>query len=193
MKRTHFIYTILSALLLSASALAAEDPSTASGRGPGNGEGGTPATGGGCSYMYSIQKIGPTYARHGENFTYHIFVKNLGNCRLRRIDLTDTLPHEVDLVRVEPAPSHSHHRRLVWENISLAAGDYLHAEIEVKTDRDHHGDHFLTNTACAYTPWIGTRICDSVGTTLYHRHGNHDHDDANVSGSASTGSSSSLQ
>jgi uncharacterized repeat protein (TIGR01451 family) len=171
MKKLSLITAAVSAFALSFGALAATNTeNTASGPGPRDTEdAGKPANGAAaCSFIYSIQKIGPTLAEAGQEFTYHVFVRNLGNCRLRRIDLKDVLPEGVDFVSATPSPSYQHHNRIVWDNVMIPAGQYLDAQITVKAEERIRRPFYGTNTACAYTPWIGTRICDSQ-TTLFYR------------------------
>jgi uncharacterized repeat protein (TIGR01451 family) len=152
---------VLSSLFASASALASDHAVSASARGPGEGPGATT-----CNFVYSIQKIGPTLADRGETITYHVVVSNLGDCRLRHIDVRDRLPRGVDFVSATPAPTSIDHDTLHWRELELRAGRYLDVEITARVDNNPHGDQSLTNTGCAFSPWIGTEICDSVTTRV---------------------------
>lgn len=152
-------------LLVSMSAFASNEAHIASGPGPGGGEGGTPVGGGSCYYAYSIQKIGPTVAKIGEDITYFVFVQNVGTCRLRHIDVSDVLPEGVRFLSALPAPTSHHDDRLRWEDLELKTGRYAVFQIYAKVEEHHHNASF-TNNACAFTPWIGTRICDGVTTRI---------------------------
>jgi uncharacterized repeat protein (TIGR01451 family) len=154
-------------LLVSASAFASGQSQTASKRGPGGGEAGVPDGGGSCLFSYSIQKIGPTLAKEGDQGSYLIIVQNLGNCRLRHIDVTDALPRGEKVVSASPGGVVDPDRDFVrWEDQEILAGQYAVFEVSVAFD-DHCGGQILTDTACAFTPWVGTKICDSVSTTVY--------------------------
>jgi uncharacterized repeat protein (TIGR01451 family) len=162
------IATVCSMFLMSMSAMASDQARSASGRGPGNGEGGTPVGGGNsCYFAYSIQKIGNTVERVGENSTYYVFVSNVGTCKLRHIDVRDILPEGAEYVGATPTPTVSHQRFLKWEHIDLWPGRIAVFEITAKFRRH---DWQAVNTACAFTPWVGTEICDSVTTTVYRDH-----------------------
>ena len=160
-----FGIVMMSATLYSGGAFASD--AAVSARGPGPSDGGeveTPAMGNACSYFYSIQKIGPTIADESEAVTYHLFVSNIGNCSLKHIDVSDDLPRGVSYVSALPAPSSVTGRRLRWNDVELKAGRYQDFEINVKVDSHLDDSRNLVNTGCAFTPWIGTRICDSVTT-----------------------------
>lgn len=170
--KTRIITLLASALavfVLSTAAFASDSAVRAESRGPGEGDGGGGGVGG-CFFAYSIQKIGQTLANEGESMTYHLVVSNIGNCRLRRIDVTDTLPRGVEFVAANPAPSWVDDRRLRWDDVELKAGRYVDFEIEVKVDKHLPDGKCLTNTGCAFSRAVGTRICDSVTTTVVDHH-----------------------
>jgi uncharacterized repeat protein (TIGR01451 family) len=160
--------------LLSLNVFAADTAIKAEGQGPGtagSGETGTPVYGGGgqgCSFAYSIQKIGPTYAEHGEEVSYQVIVKNIGTCRLRHIEVADFLPRGMKFISAYPAPENVNDGRIYWDDIDLKAGRYQLYSITAKAEGHH--ERWETNQACAYTPWVGTRICDTESTWLYHHH-----------------------
>ncbi len=162
-----------SALLMLASqfAFAGDTAVTASNRGPGGGTGG--GTGTGCTYAYSIQKIGPSRVKAGEEFKYHVFVKNIGTCRLRHIDISDWLPRGFDMESSYPSTSNSpavkDDRKLTWEHVELAPGRVFDISIKGHADSRNH-PYTMVNTACAYSSRVGTRICDSVSTYVYPEH-----------------------
>jgi|GEM_PF-2851819 len=171
--------TLAAALALSLisvlSASASDTASKAEGQGPGaagSGETGAPVYGGGtgCSFAYSIQKIGPTYAEHDEEISYEVIVKNIGTCRLRHIGVADFLPHGLEFQSAYPEPKSVHHGRIEWEHLDLKAGRYQHFAIKARA-KGHH-PRWETNQACAYTPWVGTRICDTESTWIYHHRDN---------------------
>jgi len=170
------LYSLILPLLALASfnTYASDTAIKAEGQGPGaagSGETGTPVYGGGgqgCSFAYSIQKVGPTYAEHNEEVTYQVIVKNIGTCRLRHIEVADFLPHGMKFVSAYPAPENVHHGRIRWDDIELKAGRYQLYTITAKAEG--HPERWETNQACAYTPWVGTRICDSESTWVYHHH-----------------------
>lgn len=163
----------VSALLMLASqfAFAGDTAVTAANRGPGGGTGG--GTGTGCTYAYSIQKIGPSRVEAGEKFSYHVFVKNIGTCRLRHIDIADWLPHRFESGNVNPDPmpagAVSRDGKLVWEHVELAPGRVFDIEIKGHAKKSDHS-YTMVNTACAYSARVGTRICDSVSTFVYPEH-----------------------
>ena len=77
---------LVTALGLTDGALtfASDTAAKAEGQGPGaagSPETGKPVYGGGtgCTFAYSIQKIGPTYAEHEEEVSYELIVKNIGH------------------------------------------------------------------------------------------------------------------
>ena len=162
-----------SALLMLASqfAFAGDTAVTASNRGPGGGTGG--GTGTGCTYAYSIQKIGPSRVEAGEDFKYHVFVKNIGTCRLRHIDIADWLPRGFDLDSAYPSSPNSGtvngNGKLTWEHVDLAPGRVFDISIKGHAKRMKH-PYTMVNTACAYSSRVGTRICDSVSTYVYPEH-----------------------
>jgi uncharacterized repeat protein (TIGR01451 family) len=157
--------------LASNSAQASENAIKAEGQGPkgaGAGEPGKPVYGGGggCSYAYSIQKIGQTYAEHDEEISYQVIVKNIGTCRLRHIEVADFLPHGMEYISASPAPESVNDGRIRWEDIDLKAGRYQLYTVTAEA-KGHH-ERWETNQACAFTPWVGTRICDAESTWIYH-------------------------
>ncbi len=161
----------ISALLILASqaAFAGDSAVTASNRGPGGGTGG----GTGCTYAYSIQKIGPSRVKSGEGFKYHVFVKNIGTCRLHHIDIADWLPRGFELVEAHPSTSNpatrDGNRKLTWEHVELSPGRVF--DITIKGHAEHRKHPYtMVNTACAYSARVGTRICDSVSTFVYPEH-----------------------
>lgn len=171
MNKVSVVLAAVSALLLSVGAFASENASSATGPGPqgvgsGAGEVGHPAWGNQCTFVYSIQKIGPAVAEEGEEFTYHVIVKNLGTCRLRHIDVREALPHGVEFVDAHPDASHQRDGRLIWEDVDLKPGRFKDFEVKARVSDRIRRPFYAMNTACAYTPWIGTQICDAVTTLL---------------------------
>jgi len=143
---------------------------SARGPGTGGGEGGVPVTvggGGSCYFAYHIRKVGPENARPNTDFTYKIFVRNIGNCDLRHIRISDLLPERTHFVSSNPAPTETHDHKLIWDDVNLHQDERAVIEVRVKADDcDHHERYSITNTGCAYTPWIGTRICDTASTWI---------------------------
>jgi uncharacterized repeat protein (TIGR01451 family) len=169
MKNLGKIVATLSFVLLSTGAMASETAKQATGPGPGAGnpEAGTPIGKESCYYVYSIQKIGNSLATIGETMDYHVFVQNLGSCRLKYIDLEDRLPEGVQYVSAYPAPSWVQGHRIQWKNFEIQGGRYIDFVITTKVENSCQKNQSVTNTACAYTPWIGTQICDSQSTFIY--------------------------
>lgn len=162
--KTPILALALTAFLVSASALASNRASESSNRGGGGGggEGG----GAGCLYSYSIQKIGPTISYENATVTYHVFVRNLGDCKLRRIDVNDILPRDMTYDSATPVPTWTHHRRIHWENVEIEAGQYVDFVITARVDNHVGPERYLTNTACAFAPRVGTEVCDSETTFI---------------------------
>jgi uncharacterized repeat protein (TIGR01451 family) len=165
----------LSALLISGAAMAANSAAV-----PGPGANG----GGGCTlYSYSIQKlavdrdghdvdVASIDVDHDDGARFKIIVRNLGDCDLRRVKVTDFLPRGTELVDADPSPTFQDEHRIVWEDQRIEEGDRLEFRITVRNrDHRHHDDgRWITNNACAFTPLIGIRICASASAFL------HDHE-----------------
>ena len=157
------------AAILPSLTFASESAIKAEGQGPGAegaGEAGAPVYGGGCTYAYSIQKIGPTYAEHHEEIKYLIIVKNIGTCKLRHIEVRDYLPHDMEFVSANPSPESEHHGEIRWEHRDLKAGEFKLYTVEARAEGRPW--RWATNQACAYTPWVGTTICDAESTYIYN-------------------------
>ena len=165
-KNTNVFALALSILFISAGAFASDHASSATGRGPGGGEGGNVGAPQSCSFTYSIQKIGPTIAVENDDVVYYVFVSNVGNCGLKHINVKDVLPHDLTFVSATPTPTSMHGEELRWDDLEIKAGQYDVFEIQAKVDHHHHGAS-ITNTACAFTPWIGIQICDAATTSVF--------------------------
>lgn len=190
MKKTKLaiLTTSLSALLLSMGAVASDLGASARSPGPGGVEPGIPTIpvyGGGatCYFAYHIRKVSLDDDHRNVNDNrgdgnddrrgqarFKIFVTNIGNCDLRRIDVTDFLPDRTELVRADPWPDYRQDDKIVWKDVRLAVGERETFEVTVRrrdhdvstTDHDHDRGIRIRNTGCAFTPWIGIRICDSA-------------------------------
>lgn len=177
MKKLGSLVISLTALLITVGAQAGDRATTASHAGPahsvrGDGDGN-------CLYSYQIQKVGPDRADFDEEIRYKIILDNLGDCDLRHIRVTDDLPRGTELVSAEPKPDFpknglgdgDDNRRLVWNRVTLEEGEeaIFVVKVKLKDDDDHHRlRRFLdvTNTGCAFTPWIGTEICGTATTQI---------------------------
>jgi hypothetical protein len=82
--------------------------------------------------------------------------------------VADFLPRGMEFVSASPSPASVHHGRIRWDDIELKAGRYQLYTITAKAEGEH--ERWETNQACAYTPWVGTRICDSESTWVYRHH-----------------------
>lgn len=161
---------VASAAILPSFAFASETAIKADGQGPGAegaGETGAPVYGSGCSYAYSIQKIGPTYAEHHDEIKYLIIVKNIGTCKLKHVEVRDYLPHDMEFVEAQPSEKSQEHGEIRWDHIeTLKAGEYKLYKVTAKAEGRPW--RWATNQACAYTPWVGTTICDAESTYIYN-------------------------
>lgn len=119
-----------------------------------------------CYFAYHILKTGPSRADFGDLIRYRVVLTNIGDCVLRNIELADLIPARTRLVSATPRPSRVAGGRIEWNDFSLSPGRQAVAEIFVQTGVDDpENDRFrITNQACAFTPWIGIRICDSAST-----------------------------
>lgn len=176
-KQMGILATAFSALLISMGAFASDVGMSAAGPGPGGGEGGVPVYptnpgtgGGGCYFAYHIRKVGPRRAEAGDEIKYRIFLSNVGNCDLRRIRVTDFLPEGTEFISAEPRPTFVRDEKIVWEDIRLEEREREVFEIRARVEKDwdkdseKHRRRRIVNTGCAFTPWIGIRICDSAET-----------------------------
>lgn len=199
--------TTLSALMLSVGAYASTLGTSAAVPGPGGGGevGGEPVQvipgggGGSCYFAYHIRKIsldrdhhhdhdgGPVAALGDDDdrdvARFRIILTNIGNCDLRRIDVTDFLPRGTELVRAEPEPDDRFDDKLIWRDVRLFVGERADFDVVVKRrDHDDHRDFRVQNTGCAFTPFIGIRICDSAIAFLDDHDHDHDHDHSHQPG-----------
>ena len=121
-------------------------------------------------YSYSIQKIGPTIENQGELVTYHVILSNIGDCKLRDIDVRDRMPKGMTFVSANPIPTAQHDGRIRWEDVDLKPGRYMDFQITGMIADTLHGDRTLTNTSCAFAPQIAIEICDIVNTFVPKEH-----------------------
>jgi uncharacterized repeat protein (TIGR01451 family) len=173
--------TAVSALLFSMGAFASDAGVSAGVRGPGEGEMPSPApmpgdgnVNHGCYYAYHIRKVGPHHAKEGNEIRYKIFVTNIGNCKLRDIGVKDFLPRHTKFIDAYPKPGFVHDRTVVWKDIDLPVGEKAEFVVKVETrneDRNPHHDFVITNVGCAFTRFIGIRICDQASTRIHDDHG----------------------
>ncbi len=150
----------ISALLMSASALASDVGQSAGSLGVDD------RNGANCYFAYHIIKYGPDYAFVGDEIRYKVVVTNIGDCDLRHIDVKDVLPDGVKFESAKPTPTWTHHHRLGWENIKLEENHRAVFLIKAKV-KDESCNSTITNTACAFTPLVGIQICDSAQTYIY--------------------------
>jgi uncharacterized repeat protein (TIGR01451 family) len=176
-KKNGVLALTLSTLLFSIGAFASDAGVSASShgdaRGPGGGEGEvivpSDGSGGGCYFSYFIRKIGDKKANVHEDINYKVIVKNIGNCELRHIDVTDFLPDRTELVSAFPSPSFTHGDKVVWRNVSLDVGETEIFNVTVRVKQCELPRRFeITNVGCAWTPLIGTRICDPATTEVFN-------------------------
>lgn len=184
-KNVSILAAVVTSLLFSISAFASDAGVSAAMRGPGEGEvpapgyGEMPAPGYGgghnnCYFAYHIRKVGPHYAKKDKDIHYRIFVKNIGNCRLRDVSVKDLLPRHTEFVWASPKPDYVHDRKVVWKDIDLRVGEREEFDVKVKVkheERRPHHDFRITNVGCAFTRYIGIRICDQATTQIHDDHG----------------------
>lgn len=171
MKKSRLLATILFSLFATSAALASSVAPNANERGPGEGEE-VP-----CIYNYDVQKHGPRKAYYGQEITYKIYVKNLGNCPLYDLRLTDYLPKGVEVIGAWPKPEHGGggmeptegSYKLKWRGIDLGVGDVDKFVIKVRLGKvvENERDEWkLRNRACATSRFLDSRVCDTVTTKV---------------------------